>query len=457
MTHTEIKRAEWLRGETEKWQSDGLVTEETAARIRERYPLPDRRSVLHPAVVVFAVLGAVFIGLGMILVSAWNWDSFSRPVRLTLSLIPLAASVGLLLFVFVKKRDSAAWLESASVFNGLALTGALALIGQIYQIPGDIDTLLLPVLLLYLPVVHLTGTLTSYLSYMLSLTVWACVAQGSGGNAAFFWILFPAALPRVMFAYRKKDRSPGQLARVWMALSVLSICLGVCLEKVMPGLWIVIYASFFALIYCYSYWPSSGEEDALHPVLGRPLRSSGFKGLIVLAFLLSYSWPWDGIGWNSLRDEFRFVSSLAWIDYLLVVLFFAGALVVTLITLIRKKGFGQSFGLLPLIAAGGYLAMSVHPYNETVRALINLAVNLFILHAGVLLIFWGINKRHLGEINLGAFVVALLVLLRFVFSEYFMEGLLARGIAFIVIGALFLAMNLVLARVFRKAEREVAP
>jgi hypothetical protein len=299
-------------------------------------------------------------------------------------------------------------------------------------------------------VVHLTGSLSAWLLYMLSLAVWACVAQGMGGNAAAFWLLFPAALPGVVHGYFKRDRSAPHLARVWMALAVLSVCLGVCLEKVLPGLWIVIYASFFALIYCFSYWPLSGEEEAHHPVFGRPLRSS-------VAFLLSYSWPWQGIGWNSYRHEERFVETLAWIDYSLVILLFAGAAVLGILTLIRRKAFGQSFGLLPLIAAGGYVLLSSLGGDlmgdMEALAVVNLSVNLFILHAGVLLILSGIKKRHLGEINLGAFIVALLVILRFVFSEYFMEGLLARGVAFIVIGALFLGMNLVLVRVFRKGEK----
>lgn len=448
MTHMERKATEWLHGRISLWLHEGIVDGETAERLRARHPLPPRAQTLRPATASIAALGSAFVGFGLILIFAWNWKDFSKLTRLAISLTPLAASLALLAWSTLSRRQSKALSESAAVFNSLALAAALALIGQVYQVPGGIDTLLLPTLILFLPTLHLTGSLAGFAIYMVALVVWACAAQIAGGNATFFWVLLPAALPPIVSGYRAKSREPGHLARVWLSLLALSICLGVCLEKILPGLWIVVYSSFFALVYLAGYWPASAESDGFLPGVGKPLRTAGLVGLVALAFILSYSWPWEDIGWEYMRDTYSFDASLAWVDYAVTGALFGGAAVLGAVTMIKRRAFGLTLGLLPLVAAGSYVILSAHDGNATGLAIVNAAVNLFILHAGVLLIVSGARRRLLGEVNLGAFIVALLLLLRFVFSEYFIESLLARGIAFVATGVAFLAMNLILARVF---------
>lgn len=444
----ERKATEWLHGRISLWQNEGIVDGETAERLRARHPLPPRAQSLRPATASIAALGAAFVGFGLILIFAWNWKDFSKPTRLAISLTPLAASLAILAWSTLSRRHGKALAEAAAVFNSLALAAALALIGQVYQVPGGIDTLLLPTLVLFLPVLHLTGSLAGFVIYMVALVVWACAAQIAGGNATFFWVLLPAVLPPIVVGYRAKSREPSHLARIWLTLLALSICLGVCLEKIMPGLWIVVYSSFFALVYLAGHWPASAESDGFLPGVGKPLRTAGLVGLVALAFILSYSWPWEEIGWEYSRDNYSFDASLAWVDYAVTGILFGGAAVLGGITMIKRRAFGLTLSLLPLVAAGSYVVLSALDGESTGLAVVNAAVNLFILHAGVLLIVSGARRRLLGEVNLGAFIVALLLLLRFVFSEYFIESLLARGIAFVATGAAFLAMNLILSRVF---------
>ncbi len=89
----------------------------------------------------------------------------------------------------------------------------------------------------------------------------------------------------------------------------------------------------------------------------------------------------------------------------------------------------------------------------TVLAPVNLLMNAFILYSGVLMILSGSRRKKASDLNLGAFIIVLWVVLRFVFSEAFMGGLFGRGLVFIAIGAFFLVMNLIFSKKL-KAEGE---
>ncbi|MBX7258419.1 MAG: DUF2157 domain-containing protein, partial [Candidatus Hydrogenedentes bacterium] len=72
------KAVRWLYAELPALIEEGIVTPETADRLRMRYGNADEESRVPLALVVCSVLGAVLIGLGIILVLAHNWDEMSR-------------------------------------------------------------------------------------------------------------------------------------------------------------------------------------------------------------------------------------------------------------------------------------------------------------------------------------------------------------------------------------------
>ncbi len=64
----------------------------------------------------------------------------------------------------------------------------------------------------------------------------------------------------------------------------------------------------------------------------------------------------------------------------------------------------------------------------------------------------GVRRQNLGTVNLGMFVVALLVVVRFFDSGF---GFILRGLAFILVGIGFLVANIVLSRSLRAGEEKV--
>jgi hypothetical protein len=78
-----------------------------------------------------------------------------------------------------------------------------------------------------------------------------------------------------------------------------------------------------------------------------------------------------------------------------------------------------------------------------------IAFNLLLFGVGIATIVTGVRGQHLGTVNLGMVVVALLVVVRFFDAEI---GFVVKGLAFIAVGIGFLVANLVMARRLRRAE-----
>src|SRR5262245_17297782 len=77
----------WLHSQLPQWEREGLITAENAATLRQRYPHDD--SGLGMAQIAMGVLGALLIGIGLIAIIGYNWDHFTRPVRLLFAFAPL--------------------------------------------------------------------------------------------------------------------------------------------------------------------------------------------------------------------------------------------------------------------------------------------------------------------------------------------------------------------------------
>ncbi|HVE98530.1 MAG TPA: DUF2157 domain-containing protein [Mycobacteriales bacterium] len=69
--------AAWLRREVAGWQAEGLVDDVGAASILARYPVGQRASVVR----LISVLGAAFVGVGLISLVASNIDEMSPSLR----------------------------------------------------------------------------------------------------------------------------------------------------------------------------------------------------------------------------------------------------------------------------------------------------------------------------------------------------------------------------------------
>ena len=123
-------------------QKAEIIDAATADRIRAYYRTREEEST--PKIfVIFGVLGAVLVGLGIILIFAHNWDELPRFAKTILAFIPLIAGQIACGYTLFKKRDSVAWRESSATFLFFAIGASISLISQIYNISGNFSSFLL--------------------------------------------------------------------------------------------------------------------------------------------------------------------------------------------------------------------------------------------------------------------------------------------------------------------------
>jgi uncharacterized membrane protein len=434
------KHRQWLLGELPLLESAGVLTPEAAGGLRAYYAA-NTRSGLHWAVIAFAVLGSLLIGSGIILLFAHNWDAFSRPVRAALSFAPVA--LGAALSFAALARGGAAWREGAGLFHSLGVGASVALIGQTYHLPSDMPGFLLAWALLILPLALLLRSVGATLIYLALVCGWSGVAQHTYGQAAAFWplILPPAA----WLAHRlRTDRgSPATSALFAGLLLALCVGTGIAFERTVPGLWIVAYAALLSgasLLGLRLYGDAEGWNNIP--------KAAGVFGTLVLAYLFTWSDMWRNIGWEHLRHDWGFRTWGVWLDGGVTLALLAGWAFSAPHAFRRASAETVALAGFPLIATFGYALASLAERSQALAAML---FNLFLLFLGLMYIALGCRSLRLRQLNLGMATVALLLVTRFFDTDF---PYWVRGVVFIVLGAVFLAVNLVMAR--RKQQKGLA-
>lgn len=118
-------------------------------------------------IITVGIIGVVLIGFGIIYLFAHNWDQLSRSTKTLLSFIPVILSIAANIFTVTKRKDSVVWQESTAVSSFLAVGSMLALILQIYQLPGIENYFFFYWCLLCLPIVYILNSHIAVLCAML--------------------------------------------------------------------------------------------------------------------------------------------------------------------------------------------------------------------------------------------------------------------------------------------------
>ena len=168
-----------LRREVAQWQADGLISEEQAAAILERYELPAHSggsAIGNRTVSVIAIMGATLIGLGIIAFIAANWSEIPTMAKLAMMVVgtPVIYVAGWLLsyrFGFVR-------IGTAVILLGAIAFGAsIHLVAQTYHVPVNHPNLMPAWFLGVIPLAYLVRS-QSLLGLSLILLLVATAFRG---------------------------------------------------------------------------------------------------------------------------------------------------------------------------------------------------------------------------------------------------------------------------------------
>ena len=404
----------------------GVITQETAQKIQDYYTNKSGSSA-NRLFIVFGILGAILIGLGIILIIAHNWDELSRAFKTSVAFLPLIMGQVLCGFVLLKKQHNTAWIESASAFLFFSVGASITLISQIFHIPGNLSAFLLTWMLLCLPLIYVMQTSIVSLLYLIGITYYAGETSYWSyppSESYLYWLLLFMGLPYYYYLFRRKPESNFMIFHHWIVPLSVVVALGTVANKI-HELMFIAYFSLFGMLYLI------GEQDFF--IRQKP-RNNAYKilgalGSIALLLVLSFDWFW-----NDLRTlDLQFIEVITAPDFFAaaVTTLFSGIL---LYLQYNNKGW-HNIKPLSLVFIMFIVTFILGLWTSIAVVLINLCV----FAIGILTIREGAHQNHLGILNFGLLVITALVVCRFFDTDL---SFVIRGILFVSVGAGFFAANI---------------
>ena len=424
----------WLQEQLPAWEKDGLITAENAAALRQRHPVEEPGAGL--AQMIMGSIGALLIGAGLITLIAYNWDDFTRPVRLLIAFLPLAGAQ--VLTFLVLKRGSAwpAWVrECAALFQACASAACLALVSQMYNLGGEWPEFLLACLLLSLPLVWLLRPTSVVILYLIGTAVWA-VNQGWERpvwhqSALLYPLLLAALYP--FWPGAKRDQRLSTTLRWILVLSIYAALLGMIEASMrLHG-----YNDWYSSDRTFWLWELSIAVLLLFPLPEQAVAERNRqKPQVVLGTiqLVGFGLGMTFMDSHAVRSlENALHTPWAWVCVVLGITF-------AMLAVMRRRW--------AVLSIAGILAVPFVAllFGERASGALPLLMNVYLLALGIVLIVLEFSGRR-GAPRLGATLISILIICRMAESDL---SLLFKGITFILIGCAFIAFNIAMSRLLRR-------
>jgi uncharacterized membrane protein len=402
----------------------GVISEDTAAAIASYYNNKKEPST-NKLFVVFGILGAILVGLGIILIIAHNWDNLSRSLKTVFAFLPLLIGQLLCAFAFLKKPGNVAWRESSTVFLFFAVGASIGLVSQIYNIPGNLSTYLLTWMLLTLPLIYVMQSPMTSLLCLVGITYYACETTYWGyptSDSYPYWAMLVAILPFYYQLFRKNPLSNFVRFHNWLVPLSLIIVLGT-LSNALEEFMFIAYLSLFGL-FCLlgtGTWMPQGSSKNGYTILGS-------LGTIILLLFLSFNEFWEHL----FKKEIQLTEIFASQEFILILLLSCAASLL-LYQRIQQKGM-RNLSLFSLV----FLVFIPIFVIGTMATIAVVLVNVLIFLLGVFTIREGSQQHHLGLLNYGLLIITALIVCRFFDTDL---SFVARGLLFVGVGAGFFFAN----------------
>lgn len=423
----------WLYKELPDLVTKGVLTQENSDKLQGYYGEVKSISRATIMLIILGAIGALLIGMGIILLLGHNWEQLSRFTRAILSLAPLVAGQGLALWVLLKRPQSSWLKESVATFLSLMVGASIALISQTYNIPGDAGTFILTWMLLIAPIIYFMQASLSAAIYLIGITTWCGSNWNDPAKAILFWPMAAIIIPHFVWALRQEIYT--------LRTTLLSLTMVICasfaasfsLGKTWSGSWVIIFPSIYSICYLLG----TMDVRTITTNWQRPLRLIGGIGLFVLAFQFTFKYAWqyfNGYSYGIARN-ITGLNSLP--DNIISIAIIAAAMLLLYDNIKRKNWIASLFGVIPLLSIAAYLIKD----QSIILPLMIFNIYLFVLSTSC--IISGIRGNNLAVVNAGMLMLAILIIARFFDSDI---DFIMKGLVFIAIGIGFLVTNITLAR-----------
>lgn len=417
--------------------SANIITAETARQINIYYQKKHESSP-NRQLLIFGILGAILIGTGLLFIVANQWDQFSQSTKTSCAFLLLIVPQLFGGYVLLQKQEKTIWREVAALLLFFTVGANISLVSQIYHINGDASTFLMTWMILIVPLIYLLDASALSLAYLFLSMIFGLTARSSGtfpNEEYLFWILFMLPLPRYYQLFRGNTASVLQILHHWMIPLVLTQTLITLSHG--ATMWMhPAYIFLFAIFYFIGMRPYFKSRPLLH----NGYLVVGYAGTIISLLVMSFKATWKDLGADVHRPDL-FVSP----EFIGCMLLFALAT-----ALLYRNNLGKKWSEWRLMDFTYLLFLILFIFGTVSITLAVIFVNMLVLFFGMNLLKEGAKKTHLGVINLGMIIIALLAVCRSFDSDL---TFVVKGLLFVLVGIGFFAANWVMIK--KRKENEV--
>jgi len=418
-----------LKKELSELVEAGVIDWKTRDKIKEYYKSQETDNSSR-ILLFFGIIGAILIGLGLILIIGHNWDRIPKVLKTILAFIPLIASQAACTYAKSSKPESKVWSEASAILLFFSIGAAIALISQIYHISGDHRSFVLSWMLLALPIIFLMPS--SVVSFLVLIGITNLTrdffsydrSERLLSNLPIDQFLLYSAI--VTYYLLLIKREPNSLFTGWHHYAIPIVGFIILISSISK--FEVTTAIMLLALFSLNYNIGHTKEMESKSLRWNPYLVFGALGTAIILFILSYADLWEYLNNENVIKQFSNIKG-SWPFYGLVL-----ALVLTASSILRRKGF-KSFNLTQITFAVFliiFLAGIVHPMAGMVLT------NIWLFAIGLYYIYRGNKAMRLVYLNFGMFVVIAVILARFFEMDL---SFLVRGIMFVIVGLAFFGAN----------------
>lgn len=405
-----------------------IISEDIADKIRKYYQ-NDAPKQKQRLLIIFSIIGAVLISLGILLLIAHNWDNLSRITKTILAFLPIIIGQTACAYSFFKKDNHPIWTEGSGIFLSISIGATMSLISQIYNIPGSLGTFVFYWSILSIPIIYL---MQSQITAVFSLLLVVVFAVNSGYSyhsdlpSILTWPLFISIIP--FYIKRINHNNQGIFVHIftWLLCLSLTIIMGIH-GKSQEDLLFISYFLMFQLFYLFGQNYSEKQNYTYQ----KTFSIAGMIGMNAVLLTLSFNRIWINIleqkvVFNQLFTSPEFIQ----LCFVLIISIWVKTRL-SKANHISKTDFYRHLDIpfIIIFILGYFLPISVY------------LINMLILAIGIFTIKEGLNKNSLSILNLGLFITSLLIIFRFFDADL---SFVLKGILFILLGLSFFLANYLL-------------
>jgi len=415
--------SKFIKELTELVRND-IISDEVSKNIQKYYE-GKQAATPNKLFVVFGVIGAALIGIGILLILAHNWDDFSRSIKTIIAFVPLLIGQLCVGYALLKKKGRT-WKEASGTFLFFGIGISMALVSQVYNIPGDFGTFLLTWIVLSLPLIYLLKSNSLALLHVVFLTYYSCeYGYGFRDYNPSPWLYFPLVLAVLPFYLNllKQYSTKNMVAILHWILPLSSVIVMGAFIKTEWEFLPLIYIILFGLIY------NIGSSSVLKQ---ERLRRNGYLvlgslGTVILLLVMSFKDVWKELSFEVLMDTQEFYIVLALFVTVLSVMVYS----------INKSKEGH-LNLFKYV----FIAFTILFFiGITSPGIATIGVNVLVFALGIIAIKKGADGHHFGILNYGLLIITTLIICRFFDTDL---SFVVRGLLFVVIGVGFFLANYIM-------------